>query len=80
MTRPLFWHPLSVAQEIEEVYVAGDEDTTLSGIVEDRAVIEMTVQGTEGLGPASNRSMKHGIIVGVCRHYARSWPRKNQFR
>jgi len=38
----------------------------------DRGIVEIAVQGTEGIGSAYNGSVNHRVIIGIGRHDARS--------
>ncbi|HEX7423208.1 MAG TPA: hypothetical protein VF311_04875 [Terriglobales bacterium] len=55
----------STAQEIEDGYVASDQNTTLLAVFEDTCVVEVTVQGAQDFGSSNHGGMNDRVVVRI---------------
>jgi hypothetical protein len=64
------------SKQPENVHVTCDNYAALSTVIEDRAIVEIAVQGAEGIGSAYNGGVNDWVIIGVGRHDTGSRPGK----
>ena len=68
---------LSALKKPENVHVICDCHAALPTVFEDREIIEMAVEGAEGIGSSYDGGLNDWVIIGVGRHDAGSGAREN---
>jgi hypothetical protein len=66
----------SATKKPEDVDVICDHYTALPTVIEDRGIMEIAVQGAEGIGSAYDGGVNDWVIVRVGRHDTGSGPEK----
>ena len=55
----------STPEEIEDGYVASDQDATRLAVFENTCVMEVTVQGAQNIGSANHGGMNDRVVVRI---------------